>query len=47
MFDVTLDDTTNFVYNGKEHKPSVTVKLKGVTLALGKDYTVKYEIILM
>lgn len=38
----TLSET-EFVYNGQEHKPEVTVSYEGETLKLGTDYTVKYE----
>lgn len=35
---------TSYTYDGKTHKPSVTVKdSKGNTLKKGKDYTVKYS----
>ena len=33
----------NQVYDGKEKKPSVTVKLNGKTLQQGKDYTLRYQ----
>lgn len=38
----TLSET-EFVYNGQEHKPEVTVKYNSDTLKSGTDYTVKYE----
>ena len=36
-------DRKSFTYTGKEIKPSVTVKLDGVTLTEGVDYVVQYE----
>lgn len=39
---VTLS-SKSYVYNGKERKPSVTVKYGKTTLKKGKDYTVSYK----
>jgi hypothetical protein len=33
----------DFVYNGAEHKPSLTVKWRGAELKLDFDYTITYE----
>jgi len=40
--DVTLYDDS-FIYDGKEKKPSVTVRCNGRTLTNGIDYTVRYS----
>lgn len=40
--DISLDKTT-YIYTGKEIKPTVNVKLDGVTLTQGKQYTVQYK----
>lgn len=32
-----------YTYNGKNRKPAITIKLKGITLKKGKDYTVSYK----
>lgn len=32
-----------YTYNGKNRKPAIAVKIKGVTLKKGKDYTVSYK----
>lgn len=38
--EVTLSET-EYVYDGKDHKPEITVQLKGDTLTEGEDYSVK------
>ena len=41
--DITVTmSTTDFTYNGSEHKPAVVVKDKGRTLQEGKHYTTSY-----
>ena len=32
-----------YTYNGKNRKPAITIKLKGITLKKGKDYTFSYK----
>lgn len=39
----SVSKVKNQIYNGKEKKPSVIVKLNGKTLQQGKDYTVRYK----
>ncbi len=39
---ITLDET-EFTYSGKEHKPTVIVKVGGKALTEGTDYTVSYK----
>ena len=39
---ITLSKT-KYMYNFKEHKPSVTVKLSGKKLTKGTDYTISYS----
>ena len=40
--DVSLSQSS-YVYDGKEKRPSVTVKMDGKTLVYGTDYTVEYS----
>ena len=40
--DVSLSQSS-YVYDGKEKRPSVTVKMDGKTLVYGTDYTIEYS----
>ena len=40
--DITLD-VTEYKYDGKAHKPNVTVTAGGVVLNMNKDYSVTYK----
>lgn len=39
----TVEGIANRVYNGSEQKPEITVKVNGVTLVPGQNYTVTYD----
>ena len=43
IWSATTNSVGNKVYTGKDYKPKMTVKYKGITLREGVDYTISYK----